>query len=94
MGVVRFAIGFLHTFYVVGAPIPFRAMTPGIRMPAEILHARNLTIKGVQFLKINWTDVFHAGACCSRMGRDAHSHLRDVCAGGKPPRHGRPLHGK
>jgi predicted polyphosphate/ATP-dependent NAD kinase len=39
MGVVRFAMGFPHTFYVVAAPIPFRAMTAGIRMPAEILHA-------------------------------------------------------
>jgi hypothetical protein len=52
MGVVRFAIGFPHTFYVVAAPIPFRAMTAGIRMPAEILHARDLTIKGVQFSMI------------------------------------------
>jgi hypothetical protein len=98
MGVVRFAMGFPHTFYVVAAPIPFRAMTAGIRMPAEIPHARDLTIKGVQFSKIfrygeNWTDVFHAGARCSRMGRDAHSRLRDACAGGNLPRHRR-LHGK
>ena len=26
----------------------------------------------------DWTDVFHTGARCSRMGGDAHSHLRDA----------------
>jgi hypothetical protein len=42
----------------------------------------------------NWTDVFHTGARWSRRGRDAHSHLRDACAGGNLPGHRRPLHGK
>jgi hypothetical protein len=52
MGVVRFAIGFPHTFCVVAAPILFLGMTAGIKMPAEILHTRDLAMKGVQFLKI------------------------------------------
>jgi hypothetical protein len=38
MGVVRFAIGFPHIFYVVAAPILFLGITAGIKMPAEILH--------------------------------------------------------
>jgi hypothetical protein len=42
----------------------------------------------------NWTDVFHTGARWSRRGRDAHSHLRDACAGGNLPGHRRPLHGR
>jgi hypothetical protein len=87
MGVVRFAIGFPHTCYLVAAPISFVGMTVGIKMPAEILHARDLAMKSVQFSKIaffrmarNWKDVFHTGTRCSRMGGDAHSHLRDACA--------------
>ena len=51
MGVVRFAIRFPRTFYVVGAPILFLGMTAGIKMPTEILHTRDLTMKGVQFSK-------------------------------------------
>ena len=35
MGVVRFAIRFLHTFYVIAAPIPFLGMTSGIKMPRD-----------------------------------------------------------
>jgi hypothetical protein len=52
MGVVRFAIGFPRTFYVVAAPILFLGMTAGIKMTTEILHARDLTTKAVQFSKI------------------------------------------
>ena len=52
MGVVRFAIGFPHIFYVVAAPILFLGITAGIKMPTEILHTRDLTMKGVQFSKI------------------------------------------
>ena len=52
MGVVGFAIRFPHTFYVVAAPILFLGMTAGIKMPTEILHTRDLTMKGVQFSKI------------------------------------------
>ena len=101
MGVVRTAIGFPHAFYVLAAPILFLGMTAGIKMLTEILHTRDLTMKGVQFSKIafsrmarDWTDVFHTGARCSRMGGDAHSHLRAACAGGNLPGHRRPLHGK
>jgi len=52
MGVVRPAIGFQHTFHVVAAPILFLGMTAGTKMPAEILHTRGLTMKGVEFSKI------------------------------------------
>jgi hypothetical protein len=52
MGVVRFAIRFPHTFYVVAAPILFLGMTAGIKMPAEILQRRDLAMKGVQLSKI------------------------------------------
>jgi hypothetical protein len=51
MGVVRLPIGFSQTFYVIGAPIPFLGMTAGIKMPAEILHTRDLTMKGRSVLK-------------------------------------------
>jgi hypothetical protein len=101
MGVVRFAIGFPHTFYVVAALILLLGMTTGIKIPAEILHKRDVTMKGLQFSKIaffrmarDWTDVFYTGARCSRMGGDAHAHLQDVCAGGNLPGHRRPLHGR
>jgi hypothetical protein len=83
MGVVRFAMELPHAFYVVASPILFLGMTAGIKMPAEILHTQHVTMKGVQFSKIaffrmarDWTDVFYTGARCSRMGGDAHSHLR------------------
>jgi len=52
MGVVRFAIGFPHTFYVVAAPILFLGMTVGIKISAENLHTRDLPMKGAQFSKI------------------------------------------
>jgi hypothetical protein len=58
MGVVRFAIRIPHTFYVVAAPIRFLGMTAGIKMPTEILHARDLMMKGVQFSKVPFLPVW------------------------------------
>ncbi|MEH2563307.1 hypothetical protein V1289_002934 [Bradyrhizobium sp. AZCC 2289] len=52
MGVVRSAIRFPHTFYVVAAPILFLGITAGIQVLTEILRTRDLTMKGVQFSKV------------------------------------------
>jgi hypothetical protein len=102
MGIVRSAMGFPHTFYVIAAPIQFLGITVDIKLPAELLHTRDLTMKGVQFTKSafsfgsarNWTDIFHTGARRSGGDGEAHSHLRNAFVGGNLPEHRRPLHGK
>jgi hypothetical protein len=52
MVVVRLAIRFRHTFYLVVAPILFLGMTAGIKVPTGILHTRDLTMRGVELSKI------------------------------------------
>src|SRR6476659_1671751 len=101
MGVVRFAIRFPHTFYVVAAPIVFLGMTAGIKMPTETLHARDLTMNAVQCSKIAFFRYGarldrrfpHRSALLSNGRRRSLSSPRRM-RGGNLPGHRRPLHGK
>ena len=100
MGVACFAIGFPHTFYVVAAPILFLGMTAGIKMPAEILHMRDLTMKGVQFSKIAFFRMArldrrlpHRSALLSNGRRRSLSSPRRMHRR-KSTGHRHPLHGK
>src|SRR6267143_1043821 len=68
MGVVRFAIGFPHTFYVVAAPILFLGMTAGIKLPVKSSSKVDQTL--------SWSGC--AGFCAScRMPAD-HCHWPDT----------------
>jgi len=73
MGVVRFAIGFPHTFYVVAAPILFLGMTAGIKMPVQTMMA-TATKSEVQAAKL--LDMLRPNQCHERERRPSNRHRR------------------
>jgi hypothetical protein len=95
MGVVRFAIGFPPYILCGRRPDPISghdSRHQGARRdPAHAgPHDEGRSVLKDRFLPV-WRETGQTfsttGARCSRMGGDAHSHLRDACAGGNLPGH-------
>ncbi len=59
MGIVRFALKYPHTFYVVAALILFLGVTAAIKMPTDIFHEINIPVVSViwQYTGLNTTEM-------------------------------------
>ena len=59
MGIVRFALKYPHTFYVVTAPILFLGVTAAVEMPTDIFPEIDIPVVSViwQYTGLNTTEM-------------------------------------